>query len=187
MINIFRIERRGESERYHKWRAANSDKIGQRYLLWHGSGCEKFIGILSQGLRVDLFERSAGGMFGAGIYFADMSGKAARYCHSSTNMALMILCEVEIGHDPLVLQDCERNAASTLRAEGKVAVMAHGRSSHTGWTNAKMVHRRLNGIWMPDVKLPREYRDSKTLAYNEYVVYNPAQIQQRYLFHLKTS
>ncbi|KAF3396362.1 hypothetical protein F1880_006806 [Penicillium rolfsii] len=186
VISIFRIERRGESERYHKWRSANSDKIGQRCLLWHGSGCEKFIGILSQGLRVGLVEKSAGGMFGAGIYFADMSGKAARYCRGPSNMALMLLCEVEIGHDPLIRDNCDCSAVSTLHAEGKIAVMAHGRSNHTGWKNAKIIHRRLDGIYMPDVKLPREHRPSKTLAYNEYVVYNPAQIQQRYLFHLKT-
>lgn len=125
-------------------------------------------------------------MFGAGIYFADMSGKAARYSRGPSNMALMLLCEVEIGHNPLVLEDCVRNAVSTLHAEGKVAVVAHGRSNHTGWQNAKKIHRRLNGVYMPDVKLPREHRPLKTLAYNEYVVYNPAQVQQRYLFHLKT-
>jgi poly [ADP-ribose] polymerase len=115
-----------------------------------------------------------------------MSGKAARYCRGPANMALLLLCEVEIGHDPLILEDCDRNAVSTLHKEGKIAVMAHGRSNHTGWNNAKKLHRRLDGVWMPDVALPREHRASKSLAYNEYVVYNPAQIQQRYLFHLKT-
>jgi poly [ADP-ribose] polymerase len=155
-------------------------------LLWHGSGSEKFIGILSQGLRVGLFEKSTSGMFGSGIYFADMSGKAARYCSGPSGLALMLLCEVEVGHNPLVLKDCDRSAANTLRNEGKVAVIAHGRSSHQGWTNAKMIHRRLDGVRMPDVNSGREHRALMTLAYNEYVVYNPAQVQQRYLFHLKT-
>jgi hypothetical protein len=39
---------------------------------------------------------------------------------------------------------------------------------------------------MPDVSKEREKRGQKNLAYNEYVVYNPAQVQQRYLLHLKT-
>ncbi|OOQ91243.1 hypothetical protein PEBR_01530 [Penicillium brasilianum] len=186
IINIFRIQRPGEAERYHKWRESNSDKIGQRCLLWHGADCEKFIGILGQGLRAGLAQKSSGGMFGAGIYFADMSGKAARYCTSHLLQVFMLLCEVEIGKDPLNLENCERNAAAILEDQGKFAVVAHGRSTHNGWMNAKTVHRRLDGVRMPDVSKGRGNRQAQSLAYNEYVVYDPAQIQQRYLFHLRT-
>lgn len=125
-------------------------------------------------------------MFGAGIYFADMSGKAARYCGGPLSQAFMLLCEVEIGKDPLNVQDCDRNAATTLKLQGRVGVVAHGRSNHNGWMSAKSVHRRLDGVRMPDVSKGREHRPANTLAYNEYVVYDPAQIQQRYLFHLRT-
>jgi poly [ADP-ribose] polymerase len=125
-------------------------------------------------------------MFGAGIYFADMSGKAARYCASHLLQIFMLLCEVEIGKDPLNVQNCERNAAAILKDQRRVGVVAHGRSNHNGWINAKYVHRRLDGVRMPDVSKGRAIRPAQSLAYNEYVVYDPAQIQQRYLFHLRT-
>lgn len=185
IISIFRIQRRGESEQYHRWRAENTDKLGQRFLLWHGAGCEKFIGILSQGLRGGLLEKSAKGMFGAGIYFADMSGKSARYCRGPGDQVFMLLCEVEVGNDPLIRQNCDREAETALRNDGKLGLIAHGRSNHKAWMNARKIHRCLDGILMPDVSKGRENRGQVTLAYNEYVVYNPAQIQQRYLFQLK--
>ena len=49
--DIFRIERRGENERFttsNGYKVKNSD----RRLLWHGSRCTNFGGILSQGLRI---------------------------------------------------------------------------------------------------------------------------------------
>jgi poly [ADP-ribose] polymerase len=49
--DIFRIERDGEHDRFSKSeysKIANSD----RRLLWHGSRCTNFGGILSQGLRI---------------------------------------------------------------------------------------------------------------------------------------
>ncbi len=49
MHEIFRIEREGEAERFFKHpRNSNSD----RRLLWHGSGCSNYPGILSEGLRI---------------------------------------------------------------------------------------------------------------------------------------
>lgn len=45
---IFRIERYGEFERFD----AAHKTPGDRRLLWHGSRCTNFGGILSQGLRI---------------------------------------------------------------------------------------------------------------------------------------
>lgn len=45
---IFRIERQGEKERFNAAHGAPRD----RRLLWHGSRCTNFGGILSQGLRI---------------------------------------------------------------------------------------------------------------------------------------
>jgi hypothetical protein len=48
---LFRIERKGEQER---WVGGGWDKVddGQRLLLWHGSRSTNFAGILKQGLRI---------------------------------------------------------------------------------------------------------------------------------------
>lgn len=124
-------------------------------------------------------------MFGSGIYFADMSGKSARYCNGPGGQIFMLLCEVELGRDPLIVQQCDRDVPARLREDGKVGLIAQGCSNHRVWTNARSIHRRLDGILMPDAAQGRDRRGQLTLAYNEYVVYNPAQVQLRYLFQLK--
>lgn len=48
--NIFRIERKGERERFKK--SVFSQRVQDRRLLWHGSRVTNFGGILSQGLRI---------------------------------------------------------------------------------------------------------------------------------------
>lgn len=184
-MDIFRISRRGEEQRYNVWRTKNRDKLSQRLLLWHGSTSEKFIGILSQGLRTGIFEKSNKGMFGGGIYFADMSGKSAQYSASSFSQGLLLLCEVEVGKDPLCLVNCNQKASAVMRAEHKVGVFAQGRVGHKAWMDARVVRQSLNGILMPDTSKGRVMNhNAPTLAYNEYVVYDPAQVRQRYLFHL---
>ena len=42
-FKVFKIERKGESERYEK-----NSKMSNRKLLWHGSRITNFAGILSQ-------------------------------------------------------------------------------------------------------------------------------------------
>ena len=49
--DIFRIERRGEKDRFKKSKYS-SIKDKNRRLLWHGSRTTNFGGILSQGLRI---------------------------------------------------------------------------------------------------------------------------------------
>lgn len=48
---IFRIQRRGENERFEKSDFSKLHKSDKR-LLWHGSRTTNFGGILSQGLRI---------------------------------------------------------------------------------------------------------------------------------------
>jgi len=47
LMEVFNIERHGESKRYKPFR-----KLPNRKLLWHGSRTTNFAGILSQGLRI---------------------------------------------------------------------------------------------------------------------------------------
>jgi hypothetical protein len=66
ILDIFKVEREGEAERYKKIK-----KLPNRQLLWHGSR----------------------GMFGRGIYFADMVSKSANYCQAINhgNIGLLAL------------------------------------------------------------------------------------------------
>lgn len=67
LVNVFKVERVGEDDRFSKHRANEN-----RMLLWHGSRLTNFAGILSQGLRIAPPEAPVCGyMFGKGVYFAD--------------------------------------------------------------------------------------------------------------------
>lgn len=54
-------------------------------------------------------------------------------------------------------------------------------SYHKQWRDASYVHPDLGGIKLPDL---RGSAKRQPPAYTEYIVPNPAQIRQRYLFHL---
>lgn len=98
VLNIFRLEREGEAERFAPYSTNDNRK-----LLWHGSRTTNYGGILSQGLRIAPPEAPPTGyMFGKGIYFADSVSKSANYCFVSDqdgndNHGLLVLSEVALG------------------------------------------------------------------------------------------
>ncbi|OXV09109.1 hypothetical protein Egran_03129 [Elaphomyces granulatus] len=183
--DIFRINRKGEHERFAK--VGNSC----RRLLWHGSRSTNFGGILSQGLRIAPPEAPVSGyMFGKGVYFADISSKSANYCcsWSSGHTGLLLLCDVELGNPLLELTNSNYNAGDDAKAAGHVATLGLGRTIPQGWKDAECVNPDLKGILMPDTKNPPEQRlpaKNAYLEYNEYIVYDVAQICQRYLFRVR--
>lgn len=187
MINIFRIERQGETGRFNE--SYGNLKNSNRRLLWHGSRSTNYGGILSQGLRIAPPEAPVSGyMFGKGVYFADMSSKSANYCcpFNSANMGLLLLCDVELG-DPMYEQmDSNYNAGEDSKKEGKLATLGRGQTVPAGWKDAGVVHGNLRGVQMPDfaVLTARNDDNAAYLMYNEYIVYDVSQIRQRYLFHV---
>ncbi|PIO53398.1 Poly(ADP-ribose) polymerase catalytic domain protein, partial [Teladorsagia circumcincta] len=93
IVDVIRIDREGEAKKFKA-------DIGNRRLLWHGSGTTNYGGILSQGLRIAPPEAPVTGyMFGKGVYFADMASKSANYCRvfSDNTDGLMLLCDVALG------------------------------------------------------------------------------------------
>ncbi|PYI11020.1 poly polymerase [Aspergillus sclerotiicarbonarius CBS 121057] len=186
VINIFRIERQGESDRFESSKYSKI-KDSSRRLLWHGSRSTNFGGILSQGLRIAPPEAPVSGyMFGKGVYFADMSTKSANYCCSfgSGNKGLLLLCDVEVGNPMLELDRGNFNAGDDAKKEGKIATLGRGRSIPAAWKDAGCVNQDLQGVLMPDVSVPSGNATSQGLMYNEYIVYDVAQIRQKYLFHV---
>uniref|UniRef100_A0A672I8S4 Poly [ADP-ribose] polymerase n=1 Tax=Salarias fasciatus TaxID=181472 RepID=A0A672I8S4_SALFA len=176
VVDIFSVDRDGES-------ASFLSQLHNRTLLWHGSRLSNWAGILSQGLRVAPPEAPVTGyMFGKGIYFADMSSKSANYCFASQNnkVGLLLLCEVALGDsNELLNADYE---ASNLPA-GKSSTKGLGR---TGPDPRKAV--TLNGATMPmgpGVKTSVGSASGYSLLYNEFIVYDPAQIRMRYLLRIQ--
>ncbi|EFY87931.1 putative NAD+ ADP-ribosyltransferase [Metarhizium acridum CQMa 102] len=186
--NIFRIRRAGEYERFNN--SVFTKIPSDRRLLWHGSRCTNFGGILSQGLRIAPPEAPVSGyMFGKGIYLADMSTKSANYCCSyiSNSHALLLLCEAELG-DPLQkLTDASYSAGEDAKKGGMYSTWGMGSTGPSSWMDAGAVHHSLKGIKMPDTKVaPGSTNvDGAYLAYNEYIYYDVAQVKLRYLFHVE--
>ncbi|KKK26234.1 hypothetical protein ARAM_004958 [Aspergillus rambellii] len=188
VIDIFRIERQGEHERFKSSPYANLQN-SNRHLLWHGSRSTNFGGILSQGLRIAPPEAPVSGyMFGKGVYFADMSSKSAGYCWSSNSghKGLLMLCDVELGNPMLELSNSDYHAGENAKKKGSISTLGKGRMIPGGWKDAGCVHPDLQGIQMPDPNIKTTNREGNdaNLLYNEYIVYDVAQIRQRYLFYV---
>ncbi|KAH0544608.1 hypothetical protein FGG08_001257 [Glutinoglossum americanum] len=148
--DIFRIERHGEFDRFDKSPFAKS-KTSDRRLLWHGSRCTNFGGILSQGLRIAPPEAPVSGyMFGKGVYLADISSKSAGYCYPelSGNHALLLLCEAELGKPMLELTNSDYHAGDLAQAKGMIATWGKGLTGPAAWKDASCVNPDLKGVMM---------------------------------------
>lgn len=172
--DIFEIDRHGERERYESYA-----KLHNRKLLWHGSRLTNFVGILSNGLKIAPPEAPVSGyMFGKGVYFADMSSKSANYCFTSINnpTGFLMLCEVALG-DIMELQQAKM-----------ISKLPKGVHSVKGC--GKTYPNPDDTVVMDDVEIPTglpicDLAIESSLLYNEYIVYDVAQIRAKYLFKIK--
>ncbi|EMD94638.1 hypothetical protein COCHEDRAFT_1191475 [Bipolaris maydis C5] len=186
--DIFRIERKGEFERFDK---SKFSKISSnRRLLWHGSRVTNFGGILSQGLRIAPPEAPVSGyMFGKGIYLADMSSKSANYCasYNSGGTALLLLCEAELGNPMHQLTHASYTAGEDAVKNGMYSTWGMGSTGPSKWKDASCINPALKGCTMPDVSTPagKTNVSGATLLYNEYIAYDVAQVKLRYLLRVR--
>ncbi|KAI9652272.1 MAG: hypothetical protein M1829_001802 [Trizodia sp. TS-e1964] len=187
--DIFRIERQGEHDRFIKSEFSKIENSDRR-LLWHGSRCTNFGGILLQGLRIAPSSAPVSGyMFGHGVYFGDTSSKSANYCWSniSGGIGLLLLCEAELGSPMLELQDANYNAGEEAKKSGRIATWGQGLTGPKKWKDAACISENLKGVKIPDFSLPfgpTGYPNAY-LQYNEYIVYSEEQIKIRYLLKVK--
>ena len=172
LLDCFEIDREGEKDRF------NPNKLGNKKLLFHGSGFSNFVGILSTGLRIAPPEAPCHGyLFGKGIYLADQAGKSAPYCspHSSNNTILMLLCETACG-TPQVL----------LRPDSNAATLPAG--THSTFCSGQLQPDPNGAKKIEDIELPMgkpTTLNDKYMGHNEYIVYSVAQVKLRYLVRLK--
>uniref|UniRef100_A0A183BU97 Poly [ADP-ribose] polymerase n=1 Tax=Globodera pallida TaxID=36090 RepID=A0A183BU97_GLOPA len=169
-MEVLKIEREVESKRFKK-------DIGNLHLLWHGSRLSNYVGILSQGLRISPPEAPVTGyMFGKGIYFADMVTKSANYCYVMNGQGLLLLCEVALGD----IQE-EKNGREIKKPKrGKNSVKGIG-----GTVPNSDEFENLNGATIPCGKPIKLDAKDLSLLYNEFVVYDEAQIRLKYLVSVK--
>ncbi|XP_012569391.1 poly [ADP-ribose] polymerase 1 [Cicer arietinum] len=173
---VFSLEREGEFDKFAPYR----DKLGNRMLLWHGSRLTNFVGILNQGLRIAPPEAPATGyMFGKGIYFADLVSKSAQYCYTDKKnpVGLMLLSEVALGN----VYELKKAKYMDKPPEGKHSTKGLGK---------KMPLESEYVKWRGDVVVPcgkpvSSNVKASELMYNEFIVYNTAQVKLQFLLKVR--
>ena len=179
-VKVFALERKGEVERFLPYAHTKNRK-----LLWHGSRTMNFLGVLNKGLLIAPPEApSTGHMFGKGIYFSDSFNKSYGYCGGG-NIKMILLCEVALGK-PLQLYTATNVTTDMLAADGCDSVAALGKSTPNPRKDVVIA----NGMILPAGEMLERRSDAEqqrivSLNFNEYVVYNEAQVKIRYLCCLK--
>ncbi|XP_066587156.1 poly [ADP-ribose] polymerase [Prorops nasuta] len=170
--DVFCVTRQGEERRYKPFK-----KLNNRQLLWHGSRVTNYAGILSQGLRIAPPEAPVTGyMFGKGIYFADMVSKSANYCCTNTQnpTGLIMLCEVALGN---IYERYEADYIEKL-PKGKHSTKGCGQTQ----PDPEKTKVLPDGVTVPcGPPVPVNLKKKSALLYNEYIVYDVAQVKTKYL------
>ncbi|XP_055306926.1 poly [ADP-ribose] polymerase-like [Sitodiplosis mosellana] len=173
---IYKFERERECQRFPE---PYSDPRGHR-LLWHGTRLTNIAAILKFGLQVPKEGETGKSYFGNGIYFADVVSKSTRYCigEDYNNIGLIFLCEVALGKS-LVKTHAE-NTITNIPNDVYQSIRAFGQFFPHSDT-------RIDGVKIKsgDIRTQTEPRFEKPLKYNEFVVYDPAQVKLKYLLQIK--
>ncbi|XP_043064418.1 poly [ADP-ribose] polymerase isoform X2 [Drosophila ficusphila] len=175
IVDVFKVARQGEARRYKPFK-----KLHNKKLLWHGSRLTNFVGILSHGLKIAPPEAPPTGyMFGKGIYFADMVSKSANYCCTSqqNSTGLMILSEVALGD----MMECTSAKYITKLPKDKHSCFGHGRTM----PDPSNSYIRNDGVEIPIGEAVTSENLRSSLLYNEYIVYDIAQVNIQYLFRME--
>lgn len=124
-----------------------------------------------------------------------MAGKSIAFCRPAPagGTALLVLCEVEVGNKHDTCATAPTVQIKQMHKQGRIAYLAPGNNDFNKWKDAGEVHPDLTGVQMPDIsggRSPSKAAQSLgqvggTLGHNEWVVYDPAQIRQRYLFQIQ--
>ncbi|KAG9393272.1 Poly(ADP-ribose) polymerase PARP [Carpediemonas membranifera] len=149
-------------------------------MLWHGSRASNYVGILGQGLRIAPPEAPVTGyMFGKGIYLADVMTKSYGYCHpqQSEGKALLMLCEADMG---TMKQHFQSNSSlHDIKVRGAGIDSTHGVGKWQFPVPGKRVD--LDGFKLPLGPLVEKQQPGLNLQYNEFIVYETARVNIRYL------
>ncbi|CAA6662611.1 unnamed protein product [Spirodela intermedia] len=158
--DVFALDREGECDRYTSFR----DKLQNKMLLLPG---DKFCGYPQSRAENCTPEAPATGyMFGKGIYFADLVSKSAQYCFVDRKnpVGLLLLSEVALGE----IYELKKASYMERPPEGKNSTKGLGKTTPE---KSEFVH-------------PSSVRASE-LLYNEYIVYDTAQVKMQFLVKVR--
>ncbi|XP_024382940.1 poly [ADP-ribose] polymerase 1 isoform X2 [Physcomitrium patens] len=169
--DVFAVDREGEADSFAPFKMC----LDNHMLLWHGSRTTNYVGILSQGLRIAPPEAPVTGyMFGKGLYFADLVSKSAQYCYTTKKnpTGLMLLSEVALGK------------TNNLKSAKYMEKPLRGTNSTLGLGKTKPLEtefKKFEGDVTVPCGQPVPSGIRSDLMYNEYIVYDTAQVKLRFL------
>ena len=190
IINIFRVTRKGETERINEFK-----ELANHYLLFHGTKIFNLIGIFSNGLKIAPPEAPMTGyLYGKGIYLADMYRKSINYCdtikdRSNPNTiktySYILLCEAALGE---IFE-----AKKTELDVDKLPFLKNGYNSlkSMSFSGPDLSKNFIcnNGIIIPLGNIVNYCKDNinnvMMTSEPEYVVYNTAQVKIRYIIQVE--
>ncbi|EQC33365.1 hypothetical protein SDRG_08884 [Saprolegnia diclina VS20] len=169
---VYKVDKQIESDRFQAFATLHNRK-----LLWHGSALNNWPSILRSGLKIAPPNvRTNGQSFGVGLYFSDSVSRSVGYCHSN-KVGLLALCEVALGTSYVTAAS---DASVKSRVDGVAYDSVHGCGSFL--PDSGFDHVMPDGVTVPMGKLARrDFATENGLEYNEYIVYNTAQMRMRYL------
>jgi poly [ADP-ribose] polymerase len=187
--SIFKFERPGEQERFDKESLPSGlSKLKNRILVWHGTGTENLLSIMSKGLLIAPNDAKwTGQRFGPGIYFSDSFANSSKFgssgkYHSTGDFtrSYMLLCEVAMGKVKELRSSFETTESLP---PGFDSVKAFGRREPDPNNNVNMP----NGCIIP-LGEKQEYKCKpgegvyhRNNEQNQYIIYNESQVCIRYI------
>ena len=189
IINIFRVTRKGETERINSFK-----NLPNHYLLFHGTKIFNLIGIFSNGLKIAPPEAPMTGyLYGKGIYLADMYEKSIGYCDTFTDKSnpkkirvysFILLCEAALGK---IYEASKENLdVEKLPFLKKGYNSLKSLSSRGPDLNKNFICN--NGITIPIgniIDYPKSNLNLFMTQNPEYVIYDTAQIKIRYIVQME--
>ncbi|EER18286.1 conserved hypothetical protein [Perkinsus marinus ATCC 50983] len=191
IVSLLEVRREEEWARFDSYPVCSHN----RRLLWHGSRLTNWVSILSKGLKIAPKEAPVTGyMFGKGLYFADCSSKSANYCFANKESpyGVLVLCEVALG-DQYKRVAAEYEAKKSCRKAKAHSTWGMGKSAPDAARETKLPSSSevsvpmgplIDATELVNVEADIE-GEAASLLYNEFIVYNTAQVRMRYILHVK--
>ncbi|XP_063590405.1 protein mono-ADP-ribosyltransferase PARP3-like isoform X2 [Penaeus indicus] len=174
IVDLWRVERKGEKERF-----APHAGLPNRKLLWHGTKAWCVAAILRQGLRI---LPHSGGTFGKGLYFASECEKSAGYASTCNfegeRVSFMFLVEVALGTP---FETAQSDSSLTRAPAGYGSVVGRGRTEPDPQGDKTLA---LDGheVTVPaGAPVPQQEWSGSSVAKSEYLIYQESQARLRFL------
>ena len=179
LVDVYELDRKNEPPTVKE----TLKKVGNRFLLWHGSRMANFCSIIKNGLILNpesLNVPIAGKMFGYGVYFANAFSKSFNYCDSGTSNkhACLLLCEVALGNQ------CKKLNADVGLTKNKLDKDGYHSTWGVGKSTPSKIIKYNKDINVPNGVL-KESKVNGSLLYDEFIAYDTNQISLKYLVVVK--